>query len=554
MTQNVEQPSTELQFHGKLARKTFVLSFLLFLLPFAVFIGITLLLMDPVNWPPAAILISVFFIVGLIIVYIIYKFVGIQVVKPIKTLTATAQSIADGDFDDSIKHDRNDEIGSLAYSIDQAVESILDQNKSISSRLRSLTTQLDLTTELSRATSTSQTIDELIKSFVDLIGNRFNHELAAVFLLDQDGSSAVLKAAAGDSRAAGVFQDFKIHVGSQSFIGWVTDHNEMRLAEDVSSDPLFKPYPNLGEIKSEITIPISLGSNVLGALDIQDTDLDAFPKEEINALQKTTDQLASAIIHLRFVENTRIDPSIVTSLIQASHKVTTSRTFEDVFRTLRDTLNNLPFSSAIFVAGPNEFRPITVKDSQNKLVSARSVNPIPISSFEIADALPETFPISLTGFEKLGGDLPAPLVHACEQLGFKENYLFPLYAGSILAGLLFLGSQDKEPLTPPVLEVITNLIEITIISLANMGTQTTSAVEGDRHVDLSPDRAEREQLLFDITEKIWQAVDIQDVLEITARELTHALNVSRAQIDLSIETETQPNNGISGENQVEEAE
>ena len=65
---------------------------------------------------------------------------------------------------------------------------------------------------------------------------------------------------------------------------------------------------------------------------------------------------------------------------------------------------------------------------------------------------------------------------------------------------------------------------------------------------------ERDKLLFDITEKIWQAVDIQDVLEITARELTHALNVSRAKIDLSIETGAQPENGISGENHMEEAE
>jgi len=554
MTQNVDQPSPEQQFRGKLARKTFILSFLLFLMPFAVFIGLTLLLMDPVNWTPVAILIAVFFTVGLIVVYIISKFVGIQVVKPIKTLTATAQSIADGDFDNSIKLDRKDEIGSLANSLDQAVDSILDQNKSISSRLRSLSTQLDLTSELSKTISTSQTIDEVIKSFVNQIGTRFNHELAAVFLLDQDGSSALLKASAGESRAVGVFQDFKINVGSQSFIGWVTEHNEMRLSEDVTSDPLFKLYPNLGEIKSELTIPISLGNNVLGALDIQDTDFDAFPKEEITALQKTTEQLASAIIHFRFVENTRIDPPIVTSLIQASHKVTKSRTFEDIFRTLRDTINNLPFSSALFVAGRNEFRPITVKDTQNKLVSARSVNPILISSYEIADALPETFPISLKGFEKLGGVLPAPLVQVFEQLGFKETYLFPLYAGSILAGLFFLGSQDKEPLTPPVLEAITNLIEITISSLATMSTQVSSVMENGRIIDFSAGRAERDKILFDITEKIWQAVDIQDVLETTARELTHALNVSRAKIDLSLETGVQPENGISGENHTEEAE
>ena len=75
--------------------------------------------------------------------------------------------------------------------------------------------------------------------------------------------------------------------------------------------------------------------------------------------------------------------------------------------------------------------------------------------------------------------------------------------------------------------------------LTTLAAQVAIAINSTRLIEISEVRAARDQRLFDITNKIRHAVNIQDVVETTAEELSKALNIRKAQINITLEPESQ---------------
>jgi signal transduction histidine kinase/CheY-like chemotaxis protein len=84
-------------------------------------------------------------------------------------------------------------------------------------------------------------------------------------------------------------------VGSRSVIGNVTANGATVIANDTSLDPNHRPNPLLPETRAEAGIPLSIGSRVIGALDIQSDQVDAFHQEDIAVLETLADQISVAL-------------------------------------------------------------------------------------------------------------------------------------------------------------------------------------------------------------------------------------------------------------------
>ena len=78
-------------------------------------------------------------------------------------------------------------------------------------------------------------------------------------------------------------------------IGWATAHKKARIALDVGKDAVHFTNPHLPLTRSELALPILLGSEVLGALTIQSQRPEAFDEDDITILQGIADSLATAI-------------------------------------------------------------------------------------------------------------------------------------------------------------------------------------------------------------------------------------------------------------------
>jgi GAF domain-containing protein/CheY-like chemotaxis protein len=141
--------------------------------------------------------------------------------------------------------------------------------------------------------------DALLQQTVDIICNEFGFYYAGVFLTDETGQWAVLRAGHGAAGAAMVAEGHKLAVGGNSMIGAATGRREARIALDVGEEAVFFKNPFLPKTRSEMALPLIVGNEVIGALTVQSVEEAAFTQEDISTLQTMADQLAIAIKNSR---------------------------------------------------------------------------------------------------------------------------------------------------------------------------------------------------------------------------------------------------------------
>jgi signal transduction histidine kinase/CheY-like chemotaxis protein len=82
----------------------------------------------------------------------------------------------------------------------------------------------------------------------------------------------------------------------------VTYTGESLVVNDVTKDVIHRPNPLLPETRAEMGIPLKVGDRVIGALDVQSTETNAFSPEDVAVLQTLSDQLAVAVDNSRTFE------------------------------------------------------------------------------------------------------------------------------------------------------------------------------------------------------------------------------------------------------------
>ncbi|MEJ5223464.1 MAG: GAF domain-containing protein, partial [Anaerolineales bacterium] len=78
-----------------------------------------------------------------------------------------------------------------------------------------------------------------------------------------------------------------------------------RLATNVDMETFRTDSPLLTQTRSEVALPLIVGDRVLGALDVQSSEFDAFKEAEIETLQAMANQVAIALENARLFQETR---------------------------------------------------------------------------------------------------------------------------------------------------------------------------------------------------------------------------------------------------------
>lgn len=155
--------------------------------------------------------------------------------------------------------------------------------------------RLRVAAEVSRAATSILDLNELLSTSVELIRAGFEYYYVGLFLLDDAGRYAVLRAGTGEAGAKMLAAGHKLAVGETSMIGWCILHGEPRISFDVGEEAVRFDNPYLPLTRSEIAMPLIARGKVIGALTIQSSAPQAFSQEDITVLQTVADQLANAI-------------------------------------------------------------------------------------------------------------------------------------------------------------------------------------------------------------------------------------------------------------------
>ncbi|HET7089294.1 MAG TPA: GAF domain-containing protein [Anaerolineae bacterium] len=197
----------------------------------------------------------------------------------------------------------------------QAIRDSLEQ------RVAERTAQLSVSAEVSRAVTSVLDPDDVIRRVAQLITERFGFYYAAVFLLDDLGRFAVLREAAGAAGSILKASQHRLEIGEQSMVGAAIASRQPHVARNVGDETMRFANPLLPDTQSEVALPLLVGDRVLGALDVQSRQLDAFDENSLAMLQSLADQIAIALNNAQQYQEAQLDARQATALFEASRLV-----------------------------------------------------------------------------------------------------------------------------------------------------------------------------------------------------------------------------------------
>ena len=164
--------------------------------------------------------------------------------------------------------------------------------------------QLEASAEVGRAATTILETDQLIRQAVELIRERFGLYYVGLFLVDEPGEWAVLRAGTGEAGLGMLTRGHRIRIG-EGMIGWSIAHAQARIASDVGADAVRLATAELPDTRSEAALPLHSRGQVLGALTVQSDQPAAFDQDTVVVLQTMADQVAVAIDNARLFAETQ---------------------------------------------------------------------------------------------------------------------------------------------------------------------------------------------------------------------------------------------------------
>lgn len=267
-----------------------------------------------------------------LIIVIIFFFNQI-VAPPLARLRHATQSLSEGNFDVPVPDaNRADEIGELAASFVSMREQVQSLIGDLEARIATRARDMSATQEISRFAVSQRDLQTLMDSVVNLIVERFASVYhAQIFLLDNDREYAVLRASTGDVGQSLIARGHRLAVGSVSVIGQVTAQGRVVIARDTATSTVHRRNEFLPETVAELAIPLRVGNDLIGALDVQSKQRDAFNPDLVNVLQTMADQIAIAI------QNARLYQESVRRLeeVERSNRIATRGVWQEYMRGLR---------------------------------------------------------------------------------------------------------------------------------------------------------------------------------------------------------------------------
>jgi len=205
----------------------------------------------------------------------------------------TVQSTEEAAFHD-------EDIAALQTMADQLAIAI--QNSNLHRQAERRSRLLKAANRVGKEVTSILSIEDLLPHTVNIICEAYGLYYAGVFLLDDAGEYAVLRAGYGKAGRAMVADGHKLKVGTDSMIGACIAMSEARIALDVGEERVHFKNPHLPHTRSEMALPLIYAGKPLGAVTIQSSEERAFSEDDITTLLTMAEHLAVAINNASLIE------------------------------------------------------------------------------------------------------------------------------------------------------------------------------------------------------------------------------------------------------------
>ncbi|HEY9246451.1 MAG TPA: GAF domain-containing protein [Candidatus Methanoperedens sp.] len=246
------------------------------------------------------------------------------IIRPLRSVTAGAKAIGEGNLDYRIDITSSDEMGELARSFNNMASEL--RNKTISMRRK--TQELSALYAVARTVSQSLNLDDVLSDTLNTILQIMGADSGGIYLIENDNMHLKVH--------QGVSQKF-VEVLKTTKIGTGMSGRAMELRKSVASDVSQHPIPGLipllkeEDIKFLASTPIISRGNILGAINLHYHRSYTISQEELDIFASIGNELGIAIENSRLFRELEQHDKMLETLYSIESVISRSLNLEEVF-------------------------------------------------------------------------------------------------------------------------------------------------------------------------------------------------------------------------------
>jgi PAS domain S-box-containing protein len=198
----------------------------------------------------------------------------------------------------------------------------IEERQRIERTLRRHTQELALINQASRALTSTLDLDLVLITFLEEIRRLMGAVASSVWLKDPGGDDLVCRQATGPQNS--VVRGWRLAEG-EGLAGWVAQEKRSLIVSDAQTDPRHAKGVSQETglpLRSILTIPLRTKQNVIGVLQVVDTEIDRFHTEDAKLLEPLASTAAIAVENAQLYEQARRDAATKSLLLrEANHRV-----------------------------------------------------------------------------------------------------------------------------------------------------------------------------------------------------------------------------------------
>ena len=159
--------------------------------------------------------------------------------------------------------------------------------------------ELTILYEITKISTSSLNLDLMLRKIIDSLNSFFKFEALGILLIDENTKKLSPHPASYKELSMKNIGKLGLCVG-KGITGWVAEKGEPLLVGDVREDARYTCGDE--SICSEMCVPLKVGEKVIGVIDAQSRELNAFSEDDLRLLSIAGGQIATLIENIRLYE------------------------------------------------------------------------------------------------------------------------------------------------------------------------------------------------------------------------------------------------------------
>ncbi|HVU09934.1 MAG TPA: histidine kinase dimerization/phospho-acceptor domain-containing protein, partial [Phototrophicaceae bacterium] len=174
-------------------------------------------------------------------------------------------------------------------------EELADLVASLEDRVAERTRDLTIAANVSRQITQVLDLERLLPELTELTRANFNLYHVSIFLYDETITTLHLQAGTGAAGRQMASENKQFTLGERGIVPLAAREHVPQIINDTEKSSEHLPNPILPDTHSEVALPMILGERLIGVLDLQSAQTNAFSDDDVKVLTTLAEQIAIAV-------------------------------------------------------------------------------------------------------------------------------------------------------------------------------------------------------------------------------------------------------------------